>query len=159
MNTGTLVISLDFELHWGVSDRRTIDSYRENLDNVPLVVNRLLDLFEKRGIHGTWATVGMLFCQRKEELFSYVKPENRPIYKNPRCSNYVVAEEAGENEKDDPYHYAPSLIRKIKSTPFQEIATHTFSHYYCLEPGPVSYTHLDVYKRQVLPGWRRLRWE
>jgi hypothetical protein len=27
------------------------------------------------------------------------------------------------------------LIRQIAATPGQEVATHTFSHYYCLEPG------------------------
>ncbi len=32
-------------------------------------------------------------------------------------------------------HYAPSLIARIAKTPKQEIATHTFSHYYCQEPG------------------------
>ena len=36
---------------------------------------------------------------------------------------------------DDPYYFAPSLIRAIAQTPGQEIATHTFSHFYPLEPG------------------------
>ena len=31
--------------------------------------------------------------------------------------------------------FAPDLIRRIKETPGQEIGTHTYSHYYCLEPG------------------------
>ena len=53
MNTGTFVLSLDFEIHWGVSDHRTIESYNENLRNVPEVVRRTLALFEKRKIHAT----------------------------------------------------------------------------------------------------------
>jgi peptidoglycan/xylan/chitin deacetylase (PgdA/CDA1 family) len=32
-------------------------------------------------------------------------------------------------------HFAPSLVRAIHACPLQEIATHTFSHYYCLEDG------------------------
>jgi peptidoglycan/xylan/chitin deacetylase (PgdA/CDA1 family) len=36
---------------------------------------------------------------------------------------------------EDPLHYAPSLIWMIKSFPGQEIGTHTFYHYYCLETG------------------------
>ena len=135
MNQGTLVISLDFEIHWGVSDRRTVESYKENLENVPVIVDRLLQLFQQKNIHCTWATVGMLFCRNKKELFEFVAPENRPTYIRENVSNYHVAESAGDDEKEDPFHYAPTLIKKILSTPGQEMATHTFSHYYCLEPG------------------------
>jgi hypothetical protein len=135
MNAGVMVISLDFEIHWGVSDRRSIESYRENLESVPEVVLRLLDIFRENKIHCTWATVGMLFCKSKKELFSYVEDSKRPTYERSYVSNYVVAEKTGENESDDPFHFAPTLIRKIITTPGQEMASHTFSHYYCLEPG------------------------
>lgn len=143
METGVFVISLDFEIHWGVSDHHTIESYNENLRNVPAIVKRSLQIFREKGIHATWATVGMLFCKSKEELFAYVKPENRPDYARKEVSNYIVAEQAGNNEQDDPYHYAPSLIKEIIRTPGQELATHTFSHYYCLEPGqtPEAFFH------------------
>jgi hypothetical protein len=40
----------------------------------------------------------------------------------------------GQNEDEDPFHFARSLLEKIRSAPGQEIGTHTFSHYYCLEP-------------------------
>jgi len=135
MKTGVFVISLDLELHWGVSDQKSIDEYRENLENEPKVSRRLLEMFREKNIHATWATVGMLFCQNKEELFAYVKPEHRPTYTRENVSNYVVAEKAGNNETDDPFHYAYSLVREIIETPGQEMATHTYSHYYCLEPG------------------------
>jgi peptidoglycan/xylan/chitin deacetylase (PgdA/CDA1 family) len=135
MNTGAFVISIDFEIHWGVSDHRTIESYNENLRNVPEVVRRTLELFERRKIHATWATVGMLFCHNKKELFEQVSAEQRPTYNNPGLSNYLVAEQAGEDEKSDSYHYASSLVKQIILTPFQELGTHTYSHYYCLEPG------------------------
>jgi peptidoglycan/xylan/chitin deacetylase (PgdA/CDA1 family) len=133
--TGIFTISLDLEIHWGVSDHHTVESYNENLKKVPFIVQKLLKLFEEKGINATWATVGMLFCRNKEELLSFVKPEHRPQYVDKKFSNYIVAEQAGQNEEEDPYHYAGSLIRKIINTPGQEIGTHTFSHYYCLEPG------------------------
>ena len=38
-------------------------------------------------------------------------------------------------ERADPYHYGLSMIRQIKAAARQEIGTHTFSHYYCLEDG------------------------
>lgn len=135
MNTGTLVISLDFEIHWGVSDSHTVDSYRENLKNVPAIVKRSLRMFEQYGVHTTWATVGMLFCENKEEIFSLVEEANRPTYNETRLNNYLVAESAGKNEQEDPFHFAGSLIRQIGQTPGQEVASHTFSHYYCLEAG------------------------
>lgn len=135
MEHGAFVISLDFEIHWGVSDHRTIESYHENLKNVPVIVRRSLQLFREKNIHATWATVGMLFCKNKNELFSFVSEEHRPQYHESKYSNYVVAEQAGDSENDDPFHYAGSLISEIQNTPHQEVATHTFSHYYCLEEG------------------------
>ena len=41
----------------------------------------------------------------------------------------------GENEERDPFHYGQSLLEKISRYEGQEISTHTFSHYYCLEDG------------------------
>jgi hypothetical protein len=98
-------------------------------------VRRLLGLFEKRKIRATWATVGMLFCKSKDELFSFVPVSQRPAYNDAALSNYTIAQTAGENEVKDPFHYANSLITQIINTPGQEMATHTYSHYYCLEPG------------------------
>ncbi len=132
---GVFTISLDFEIHWGVSDHRTIEGYRENLENVPKVVERLLDLFEKRKIHATWATVGMLFGDTKTELKNMVPPGLQPTYLNPKYSNYPVLEMAGENIIADPFHFALPLIQKIQRTSGQEIGSHTFSHFYCLERG------------------------
>src|SRR4051794_24900749 len=51
---GRLVVSLDFELYWGVRDQRSIADYRANLLGVRDVVPRLLELFERHGIRVTW---------------------------------------------------------------------------------------------------------
>ena len=47
-----------------------------------------------------------------------------------------MIDRSGDSEADDPYHYALSMALRIAAVPGQEIATHTFSHYYCLEDGP-----------------------
>ena len=52
------IISLDFELYWGIRDKRTIADYGKNLRNVHQVVPALLECFQRYGIHATWATVG-----------------------------------------------------------------------------------------------------
>lgn len=130
---GALVISLDFELHWGVRDKRSVDGpYRENLLGARQAIPRILDLFEEFGVAATWATVGFLFAKTRQEREEF-SPPLRPRYKNDKLDAY--SEPTGDNEDDDPLHYASSLIAHISKTPKQEIATHTFSHYYCQEPG------------------------
>ncbi|HEX4169664.1 MAG TPA: hypothetical protein VHZ55_29725 [Bryobacteraceae bacterium] len=130
---GALVISLDFELEWGVRDHCPIDSpYRANLLGARSALPQLLDLFEEFGIAATWATVGFLFAESREELLQFA-PACRPSYRNPALDPFAA--EIGYSEKDDPLHFAPSLIAEIRRRPLQEIGCHTFSHYYCLEPG------------------------
>ena len=134
-DVSSFVISLDFELHWGVCDRdNALTEYRSNLLNTRRVIPRLLDLFEEFDVRATWATVGFLFCESKAELREHL-PDERPQYANRRLSAYEYLDLVGDNEEDDPLHFAPSLIEKIADTDGQELASHTLSHYYCLEKG------------------------
>jgi peptidoglycan/xylan/chitin deacetylase (PgdA/CDA1 family) len=41
----------------------------------------------------------------------------------------------GRDEEDDPFHFAPSLLRAIAEQPGQELGSHSYSHYYSLEAG------------------------
>ncbi len=132
-NPATFVISLDFELHWGVRDVKTAAQYRENLLGVRRVVPALLATFAEYGIHATWATVGFLFFSNRAELLASL-PDLRPSYDDMRLSPYLDMKILGRDEDDDPFHFGRSLIDQIRSYPGQEIATHTFSHYFCLEP-------------------------
>lgn len=131
---GIFILSLDFELYWGVLSSRTLESYRQNLLGVRSVVPRLLDAFNRYGIHSTWATVGFLFFETREDLLRGM-PIKRPAYTSPKLSPYPHVGNIGPDESGDPFHYAPSLIRMISSRPHQEVGSHTFSHYYCLEDG------------------------
>lgn len=147
--TGLFVISLDFELLWGVRDKRTIESYGQNLRGVREVIPRLLALFSKYGIHGTFATVGLLFSRNKQDLFDHI-PEILPSYSMPEYSPYEggYLSHIGESEEVDPYHYASSLIHLIRRHPDQEISTHTFSHYYCLEGASLESFKADIMAAQ-----------
>jgi len=127
-------MSLDFELHWGVRDLLSTDDYQGNLLGERNVIPRLLDLFCSYEIHATWATVGFLFFDSRDALMAGC-PQHQPQYLNPKLSPYQYLGQLGPNEDRDPYHFAPSLIARIVSSPHQEVATHTFSHYYCLEAG------------------------
>jgi len=131
---GVFIISLDFELYWGVRDIQSLDQSRAKLLAARLAIPTVLSLFGEYGIHATWATVGMLFCESRQHLLS-TAPRMKPQYTRMVLSPYQDSAGIGQDEQDDPYHYAQSLIRLINSTPHQEIGTHTFSHYYCLEDG------------------------
>lgn len=131
---GKFVISLDFEKHWGVFDNKTVDDYRKNLENVDEVIDRLMTMSERYGIKLTFSTVGLLFAKNRDELINYI-PINKPTYKNQTVNPYIELESHGENQYESSFHYAPSLINKIKQNGNHEIGTHTFSHFYCHAPG------------------------
>jgi peptidoglycan/xylan/chitin deacetylase (PgdA/CDA1 family) len=131
--TGALVISLDFELRWGVRDHCPPGSdYERNVMGARAVIPQLLEIFREYGVAATWATVGFLFARSRSELHRY-RPETLPSYADPALSPY--AEVVGDGEADDPLHYAAHLIERIGATPRQEIATHTYSHFFCTERG------------------------
>jgi peptidoglycan/xylan/chitin deacetylase (PgdA/CDA1 family) len=131
MQQGIFTISLDFELFWGVRDHRTIDSYGQNIKRVHEVVPILLQLFEKYQIHCTWATVGFLYYINKEILLENILM-HKPNYKNASYNQYNYI---NNSILEPAYHFAPDLINQIKTVQGQELGTHTFSHYYCLEQG------------------------
>lgn len=131
-SNGIFVISLDFELYWGLRDKRSIEQYKNNLLGVWEAVPEMLRVFNEQNIHATWATVGFLFCKSSEELKQSL-PDLMPQYKSKGLSPY---EYINDNDDLEPrYHFAPELINLISESKGQEVATHTFSHYYCLEEG------------------------
>jgi peptidoglycan/xylan/chitin deacetylase (PgdA/CDA1 family) len=128
------VISLDFELYWGLRDKTTLESYQENLLGARAVIPMLIELFDNYKISATWAIVGLLFYATQRELIANV-PLTQPNYVDTSLSPYPHLSAIGNDERSDPFHYAASLIKTIASFPSQEIGTHTFSHYYCREQG------------------------
>ncbi len=128
---GIFVISLDFELYWGMRDVISVDGYSKHLDGTPRAVEEMLKLYDKYDIHVTWATMGFLFCKDRDEVKTY-QPKILPNYKDDTINLYSYMD---NNDIKNEYHFAPKSIELIKSYKNQEIATHTFSHYYCLEEG------------------------
>lgn len=127
-----LVVSLDLELHWGVRDHvRPGHRYWRNLEGEREAVTRMLACFEERDVRATWATVGMLFAGSRKEAESF-HPRVRPTYAREALDPY--AERVGEDEASDPFHYAATLIERLARSGSQELASHTYSHYYSLEP-------------------------
>ena len=130
---GSFVISLDLEKHWGVFDHcAPDDAYWPNLLGVSSAVPRLLKTFEDRQIHATWATVGLLFAESRQQQEAW-RPKVLPVYARQKLDPYRV--NVGPDEKTDPVHFARSLIELIAKTKGQEISTHTFAHIYMAEKG------------------------
>ena len=75
-----------------------------------------------------------MFFDDKTQLTDNL-PSVRPNYSNEVFCPYRALDGIGHSEIDDPLHLGVSLVRMIEDRRHQEIATHTFSHYYCLEDG------------------------
>jgi peptidoglycan/xylan/chitin deacetylase (PgdA/CDA1 family) len=144
MAKGTFIISLDFELHWGGFEKWPVEQYRQYFLNTRKAIPAMLALFEKYEVHVTWASVGLLFHENSRQLQEDM-PEVKPTYTNTQLSayNYINTPGIGDDEGTDPLHYGFSLLKQIQQTPRQEIASHTFAHYYCNEAGqtPEQFKH------------------
>lgn len=150
MFMGKLVISLDFELHWGSIEKWNLNNMRSYFLDTRESIPKVLSIFKEYKIKATWATVGYLLAKDKAQLLSFI-PNIKPTYKNDRLSSYNLIEQIGDNEKVDPFHYAGSLIERIINTSGQELASHTFSHYYCTEKGQtIEQFNLDLCAAQAL---------
>jgi peptidoglycan/xylan/chitin deacetylase (PgdA/CDA1 family) len=136
MKNGKFVLSLDFELHWGGVELWDLEQRKDYFATTRIGIPKIIALFQKYDIHCTWATVGLLFAKDLAQLKSYI-PELKPSYTNKSLFYYYLIEqnEIGTNELDDPFHYGFSLINTILESKNQELASHTFCHYYCNEEG------------------------
>ena len=139
---GVFTVSLDFELYWGVRDKRTIDDYGDNLRGVRNAIPEMLRVFGEHDIHATWAAVGFLFCNDAAELKANF-PAKLPAYERAGLSPYDYIRESESLERI--YHFAPELIKRISGQKGQEVGTHTFSHFYCLENGQT----LDQFEEDI----------
>src|SRR5690625_824804 len=131
---GTMIISLDFELIWGVHDIYGLEKYNEHIIGAHQAVEEMLHLFTQYQIHATWGIVGLLYCKDTHNLLETL-PAVKPTYEQKQLSAYHVIEHEINKMHHHKLYFAPLLIDHIQATPNQEIATHTFSHYYTLAEG------------------------
>ena len=132
-NKGCFIISLDFEMMWGALDLWTPEGYgRTNVQHVKFVIKRLVALFKRYEVHSTFASVGLLMLDGKNEEKQY-RPSVLPTYNNAQLSpynnNYI------EKIAKESLYFAPDIIKFLNQQDGVEVASHTFSHYYCWEKG------------------------
>lgn len=132
---GLFVISLDFELYWGRFDKIELsDTVKKRLLNTRLLITEQLNIFVQSQIHATWATVGMLF-NKTEEQWLINKPSLLPVFTNSKRSAYNDFAAKDINIENRLFYFAPDIIHAIAQTHGQEVGSHTYAHYYCLEDG------------------------
>jgi len=132
---GAFVISLDFELMWGMRHVTSLQKYGQNILGARKALPRILTMLDAHQVRCTIATVGFLFFADRESLVRG-SPTLKPSYVRPGLSPYLENfSDIGANEEEDPFHYAASLIAAVLRHPAHEIGCHTFSHFYCLEEG------------------------
>lgn len=130
MSHGKFVISLDFELFWGVRDTQTVGGYGRNVLGEWQAVPRMLELFRHHRINVTWATVGAVMCRDHAQWRSLrpegdTRPEDDLVKEHPRL------------------FFARPLVERILDTYGQELGTHTYSHFYCSGEGATPDRFLD----------------
>jgi len=91
----------------------------------------MLALFEQYEIKATWATVGMLMCRDYAD-WRERRPALLPNYERSGCSNYLWDDSVRENPD---LFFGRPLVDKILQVAGQELATHTYSHFFCGEAG------------------------
>lgn len=133
-SNGYLIVSLDFELYWGVFDSFDLESYKNDLLNVQKVIPSLLKLADSYGVKLTFASVGSLFAKNRNEFMSFI-PKEKPTYDNPKFDAYRLLNRLDNSDENNQCLFANPLLKEIIQNGNHEIGGHTFCHYYCNEEG------------------------
>lgn len=130
MEKGLFVISIDFEMLWGAIFNESVEEgYRFRVPYVEKIIPRLISLFDKYKIHATWAVVAGIACEDKQMAVSFASEKIENPYHQVSLKQFIDS----IPESDEEFYFRPDLIHMINTCEGQEIATHTFSHFYFLE--------------------------
>ncbi len=136
MAKGYFIISLDYELMWGVRDKKTVSDYGHSIVQGQEGLLSIVKLLNEFSCTTTIATVGFLFMKDNIELKKNI-PTRLPKYDDVNLTPYPFIQKEVELDSDNErYYFSYDLTSKLKKYDNVEIATHTYSHYYCLESGP-----------------------
>lgn len=120
--SSSFVLSIDFELFWGLIDIKKINEYSENIKKVNEVIPMILKLLNKYQISCTWATVGSIMLNNYDDWISFIKKNSSGHY---FLNNKNKLDKIKENQV---LFFNPNLIKQILNEEGQEIGSHTFSH-------------------------------
>lgn len=148
MKKGKFILSLDFELFWGFGgfDDRFLNSYKRNVTNALTALDKILQICGEYEIKVTVAFVGaMSLSSRSQFLKEYISPSfiNKSLSSHNLISKYsdIITEDL---------LFCSDKINSLKNNSLVELASHTFSHYYCLEYGQTS----EEFSRDLEYGYK-----
>lgn len=131
---GALVISLDFEMTWGCIEGWFPEGYgKTNIAQVPQVIEGLIKIFNKYGVHATFGTVGFMFRNNVQEITADM-PKSIPGYSDNKCQPYGKFLKQIKEQNNNLY-FCPEVIKKLSNADGVEVGSHTYCHFYCDEPG------------------------
>ena len=132
LERGIFILSLDFELAWGMHDlwdadigipKAMIAAYMRTRTEV---VDALLRLFQKYDISATWATVGYMFHDQDDTQESYA---------NKHIQRLATASLSCTEDEFKSIWLGDDLITKVQAAnPTQDIGSHTYSHVIFSDP-------------------------
>lgn len=117
-DSGVFTISLDTELAWGSFDKGGVDRHGPAYREVPAVVDRLCDLFERYDVSATWAFVAHLVspCPGHDDAEPTVR---REWLSNAPC----------QTGADRELWYASELLDRVRSCAVtQDVGLHGYGH-------------------------------
>ena len=118
---GTFLVSLDYELFWGMLDVCPLEQYQDNVLGGKKAIPQLLNLFEKYKIHATWATVGFLFADNYQELSRFL-PSSVPAMQNRNWMATPGLKKSVKRKKRRPVSMPPACWRKLPQPPDRKSA-------------------------------------
>lgn len=136
MEQGKFILSLDFELFWGFGgfERNFLNGYKGNVQNALRALDEILKICEKYGVKVTIAYVGaMRLSSREQFLNDYLSAS----FSNEALSSHSLISVFSDLVSED-LLFCKDKIDSLGRNPMVELASHTFSHYYCLEQGQTS---------------------
>ncbi len=136
MKAGKFILSLDFELFWGFGGfgSRFLESYKGNIQNALIALEKILRICGDYDVKVTIAYVGAMRLSSREQ---FLKEYLSPLYINKSLSSHDLISRY-RDIIDEVGLFCKKNIDEMRDNPMIELASHTFSHYYCLEEGQTS---------------------
>jgi len=136
MNNGGFIVSLDFELMWGMAghDREYLQKYSDNIRHAPEALLEIIKICSRYGVKLTVAHVGAMTQSHPSELRG-ITPPIQPTYYNSAFYSGNIIHIMPELAKEPELFCCPTTLKELLKKLNVELASHTYSHYYCLEDG------------------------
>lgn len=133
---GRFLISLDLELLWGLAgwNQEQIAKYIPNVENSINVLTKILEILKEYNVKVTIGYVGAMRFSSKDDFLQFVSFK-KPVYDYEPYSSYNSIVPLIDTVYNKDLFFCPNVISSLEKNELVELASHTYSHFYCLEDG------------------------